>query len=102
VTGPVRTSLRDIYPEFFSFLDRGECGLGYSPKVREFYVKVRSGSPVIQLLNFCPFSGKAFPASLRDRFFDELEELGLTEGLADFENAPAEFQSEDWWMSRHL
>jgi hypothetical protein len=55
-----------------------------------------------QQLRFCPFTGKALPGSLRNRFFDEIEKLGLVDGLADIERAPAEFQSETWWIARGL
>ena len=99
---PVASVLRAAYPEVFFFIDREECALGYSPKVREFFLRVRPGSAVHQTLAFCPFSGKAFPEPLRDRFFDELEALGLIDGLADVERAPAEFQSEAWWIERGL
>ena len=99
---PVASILRAAYPEVFFFIDRGECALGYSPKVREFYLRVLPGSLVHQTLAFCPFSGKALPEPLRDRFFDELEALGLIDGLADVERAPAEFQSEAWWIERSL
>ena len=99
---PVETSLRGEYPEIFFFIDRGECGLSYSPRFREFTVAVDPESVAVQLLAFCPFSGKAFPQGLRGPFFDELEALGLEDGLSDIERAPAEFQSETWWIARSL
>jgi hypothetical protein len=98
----VETILRGEYPEIFFFIDREECGLSYSPKVREFSLLVRPDGEAGQMLHFCPFSGKPFPDSLRDRFFDELDAMGLTDGLADVERAPAEFQSEAWWIGRGL
>ena len=99
---PVETILRGKYPEIFFFIDRGDCGMSYSPKIREFSLVVRPGGKVGQLLHFCPFSGKQLPPSLRDRFFDELEAVGLRDGLADVERAPLEFQSEAWWVGRGL
>ena len=100
---PVETTLRDGYPEIFRFIDRGECGIGYSPKVREFGLQVRaSNSSVRQAIHYCPFTGKALPSGLRDEFFDALEAIGLDGGLSDVENAPPEFQSEAWWIARGL
>ena len=98
---PAISVLRDVYPEVFFFIDREECALGYSPKVREFYLRVRHTGSVVQTLAFCPFSGKGFPPSLRERFFDELEALCLYD-LADADRAPTEFQSETWWIERGL
>lgn len=99
---PPASVLRDAYPEVFFFIDRGECALGYSAQFREFSLEVRPGRPVLQRLAFCPFSGRAFPEPLRNRFFDELASLGLDDGLADMERAPTEYQSETWWIRRGL
>lgn len=98
----VQSVLRKDYEDLFFFLDREECGITYSPSFREFGLLVRPRSQVQQQLRFCPFTGKALPESLRDRFFDEIEKLGLIDGLADIERAPAEFQSEEWWIKRGL
>jgi hypothetical protein len=102
VSQAVQSVLRNDYPDLFFFLDREECGIAYSPSFREFGLRVRPQSPVQQQLRFCPFTGKALPGSLRNRFFDEIEKLGLVDGLADIERAPAEFQSETWWIARGL
>jgi hypothetical protein len=90
----IESALRSAYPDLFFFIDRGECGLGYSPRVREFHLAVRPGSEVVQQLAFCPFSGKALPESLRQAFFDQLETIGLSDGLSDVDRAPPEFQTE--------
>ena len=100
---PVQSVLRARYPEIFSFIDAGECGLRYSPKVREFHLQVRRSSvSVVQEICFCPFTGQALPPGLRDEYFRELEALGLQDGLADIPRAPPEFQSEAWWIARDL
>jgi hypothetical protein len=98
----IESTLRDEFPDLFNFIDRGECGLGYSPRFREFHLGVGPGSMAVQQLYFCPFSGKALPSSLRDAFFDALEAMGLTGGLRDVDRAPEAFQSEEWWLSRGL
>ena len=96
-------SLRASYPDLFFFIDRDECALSYNPAMREFHLDVRPPEKDVgQLLSFCPFSGKALPSSLRDAFFDALEEIGLTGGLADLHRVPQEFRSEDWWIKRNL
>ena len=100
---PIETVVRARYPELFRFIDRGECGLKYLPKVREFCLQVRWSSPSVgQRIHYCPFTGKALPAGLRDEYFDALEAIGLHNGLSDVEKAPLEFQSEAWWIARGL
>jgi len=98
----MKSSLRDQFPDIFFFIDRGECAFGYSPRFREFCLEARPGYAAAQLLRFCPFTGARLPEPLRDRFFTELEAIGLVNGLADIEQAPDEFQSEDWWIERGL
>jgi hypothetical protein len=98
----IESTLRDDFPDLFRFIERGECGLGYSARFREFHLAIEPGSSAVQGLTFCPFSGKPLPSSLRNVFFDALEAMGLINGLADVDKAPAEFQSELWWLSRGL
>ncbi len=102
MTAPVENSLRDQFPDIFFFIDRDECALRYSPRFREFSLAARPNYGATQIIRFCPFSGAPLPEPLRDRFFDELEAIGLTDGLSDIERAPNEFQSEAWWISRGL
>ncbi len=103
MTPPVETILREQFPEIFGFIDADECGLGYSPIFREFSLQVRGSSKSVrQTIYHCPFTGTALPLGLRDEYFNELEALGLEDGLADIPRAPMEFQSEAWWIARDL
>ncbi len=51
------------------------------------------------VLNHCPWSGKQFPSSLRDTYFDILEAMGLDPWE---EEIPEEFESDAWWKARGL
>ena len=94
--------LREQYPDLFFFIDRDECALGYSPSFREFHLQARPRYGAAQLMSYCPFTGAKLPESLRNRLFEELETIGLLDGLAEIERAPTEFQSEEWWIRRCL
>ena len=99
---PIQTTLRAGFSELFSFVDDEECGLGYEPVFREFFLIVRADAPVTQQIHFCPFSGKALPPSLRHKFFDILEAQGWRGNIFELDTAPDEFQSERWWLDRNF
>ncbi|WP_156356111.1 DUF6980 family protein [Sphingomonas sp. Leaf22] len=46
-----------------------------------------------QTLFFCPWCGERLPPSLRDRWFDELEALGIDPDIGPI---PEDFQSSAW------
>ncbi|HEX4068764.1 MAG TPA: hypothetical protein VHX42_01575, partial [Candidatus Babeliales bacterium] len=56
------------------------------------------------LMLFCPNCGARLPSSLRDEWFDILEnEYGLEEPLhEDKEKVPKEFLTHEWWKERSL
>lgn len=87
------------FPEFFVFLGEGKLPIDYDGRMREFSILIPTSS-ARQILNYCPWSGKKFPASLRDEFCDLIEAMGLE----PFETSthPSEFNSEEWWLVRRL
>ena len=97
--------LEEEFREFFEFLREDKVSVGYSPIFREFTILLKYTSAV-QALIFCPWTGKKFPPSLRDEYFDTLEnEFGFDDpGLDDVieGNVPAEMLSETWWIKRKL
>jgi hypothetical protein len=76
----------------------GRVPVIYSPRFREFGVLV-DGGPSKQLIEFCPFCGAELPSSLRVRFFDELDRMGLE--LED-PDVPLDFRSDAWWRMRGI
>src|SRR5580765_8713321 len=77
-------------------LASGELPLEYSPQFREYGLKYQDGGSSVQILSFCPWCGRKLPASLRDRWFDRLDELGLEPNDA---NIPANMLTEKWWRN---
>lgn len=90
--------LREKYPDFFKCLDSGDLEISYRPKFREFVIHCRDGYAGV-ILQYCPWSGQAFPLPLRDEWFDLLEEIGID---PEVDKVPEEFQSERWWKDRGL
>lgn len=64
----------------------------------EYYFRLKSPSAV--LAAFCPFCGEKLPESKRDRWFEELEKLGIEPDLFDWKKdkrIPEKFKSSAWW-----
>jgi hypothetical protein len=66
----------------------------YHEPFDEYGIPVRDGGQSVLLLEHCPWCGTRLPPSLRDRWFDELEALGVDE--QEIENIPARFLSAEW------
>lgn len=64
------------------------------PKVREFGLRVLDGGSSCITLLFCPYCGSKFPESLSDRWFEEIERLGLEPGDAAI---PDKYRTAEWW-----
>jgi hypothetical protein len=63
-------------------------------KFREYGISYLDGGSSCQLICFCPWCGHKLPDSLRDEWFDMLDEKGLE---PDSENIPKEFLTEAWY-----
>jgi len=77
--------------------------LDYNSKLREYGIKIPQSS-VVTLINYCMFCGIRLPLSLRDEWFDILEnEYGLISPLGKESNKIfVEFLSDEWWKKRGL
>ena len=76
----------------------------YNFVFREYFISIKYSNNIIRL-SYCPWCGEKLPESLRDKFFDVLEEeygLELSIGELDDERIPKEFQSDEWWKKRGL
>jgi hypothetical protein len=79
--------------------DRYDCPdflIQYSPKLREYGLIVHDGGCSSILIAFCPWCGAKLPESLRDRWFDELERLGID---PVHDEVPETHRSSTWWES---
>ena len=74
-------------------VDEPRLPLRYLAKYREYCIDY-DGGPVIQVIEYCPFCGAQLPASLRDEWFDRLDELGLE---SDSPDVPDDMRDDRWW-----
>ncbi|MCC3864975.1 hypothetical protein K0040_11895 [Terrisporobacter petrolearius] len=67
----------------------------YNQKFDEFGIIIHDGGMSYIHINFCPWCGKKLPESKRDRWFDELEQLGYD---SPFDmDIPVEYKSNKWY-----
>ena len=83
-------------------MNDSEVPISYIPKVRQFGIDVLDGGTSFIEIKYCPWCGSKLPNSLRDIWFDSLEELIPDfDGFAD-SRIPNEFHSDEWWKKRGL
>jgi hypothetical protein len=68
----------------------------YSLKFNEYGIIVHDGGASSVQIHFCPWCGTQLPASKRERWFEELEKLGIDPWSDD---VPERFQSDAWYTS---
>jgi len=84
------------------FLKEGKVLIDYSPRFREYSIKLKSGR-AIQNIYYCPWCGDELPKSLGDEWFDELEALGFDDPFEQSDsdpNFPKEYLTDEWWKKR--
>lgn len=78
-------------------VENEEVPVRYTPRFREFDVRVLDGGTSGIELTYCPWCGTTLPASVRDQWFDHLELLGIDPHSGAI---PEEFTDERWWRRR--
>ncbi|WP_438861326.1 DUF6980 family protein [Modestobacter roseus] len=68
--------------------------VGYDDTYREYGIGIQDGGSSTLVITFCPFCGSGLPSSLRDKWFDRLEELGVEPGEG---NIPVHYLTGAWW-----
>lgn len=87
-----------------TFLEDPRIPLKYYPIVREYGLILKNSS-AIQLIFYCPWCGEKLPESLRNKFFEILNNEYEIEPELDIKNdpnIPEEFKSDEWWKKRGL
>jgi len=82
--------------------DRHDCPdalIEYIAKFDEYGIIVHDGGTSISAIRYCPWCGSPLPDSKRDRWFDELERLGVDPSSDDI---PEQFQSDAWWSASKI
>jgi hypothetical protein len=78
--------------------DRFECPdalIDYSPKFDEYGLIIHDGGSGSVVIEYCPWCGTKLPGSKRDRWFDELERMGIDDPTD--EQIPERYKSEAWY-----
>ena len=75
-------------------VDSTEIAFKYSPKFREYGILYNNGGSY-QVVHFCPWCGTSLPSSLREEWFEKLDQLGIE---PDGET-PIAMQTNEWWAS---
>jgi len=76
------------------YIGLDDVGILYVAKFREYGLPVLDGGPSFIVIDFCPWCGRRLPASLRDKWFEEIERLGLE---PDSPSLPARYATDEWW-----
>jgi hypothetical protein len=87
------THLPHACPQIVAAIADSRVPLTYLPRVREYGLDLEGGV-AIQEIYFCPFCGTKLPGSLRDAWFERLDELALE---PEAPQLPIELQSDAWW-----
>jgi hypothetical protein len=77
-------------------LNDPDLPLDFIPKFREFGLRVLDGGISFIGIDFCPWCGQKLPTSLRDRWFDQLEQLGID---PESEELPPDFKNDGWYTN---
>lgn len=80
------------------FSQDDETAIFYSPKFREFGISVLDGGSSSITIAYCPWCGTRLPESLRDEWFNRLEQRGLE---PEDDRVPEEMRSDAWWNPDH-
>jgi len=69
----------------------------FTPKFREFGIRILDGGSSHLGITFCPWCGLKLPNSLRDKWFDSLDRLGV-DPCGD--EIPVEFTDGRWYETK--
>jgi hypothetical protein len=83
--------------EMAAALNDPDLPVVYSAKFREYGVRILDGGSAVQMIRYCPWCGTRLPISLRDQWFDRLEEMGVDP--LDESAIPDSFNDERWYSS---
>ncbi|MDD3022185.1 MAG: hypothetical protein PHX61_14600 [Alphaproteobacteria bacterium] len=72
-----------------------ERTIEYIPKFREYGIPVLDGGSSFIIITFCPWCGHKLPSSLREKWFELMDEMGID--YDDIEKMPKRMQSDEWW-----
>ncbi len=66
----------------------------FSRRFNEFGLKIMDGGSSYYTISFCPFCSTKLPESLRDRWFEEMDKLGIDSWN---EEIPEKYKTDEWY-----
>ncbi len=75
----------------------GNKTIFYSKRFDEYMLPCSESSGIC--IEYCPWCGRKLPESKRERWFEELDQLGIDFSLLDTEQVPEAYLSDQWWRS---
>ena len=83
-------------------IQREGVSIEYDPCFREYGIKISDGGSSVVNITHCPWCGSELQKTLRDKWFELLEEIIPDfDGFAD-PRIPDEFKTDEWWKKRGL
>jgi hypothetical protein len=76
--------------------DCPDCLISFRPVFNEYGLFIHDGGSSAVSISFCPWCGTALGGSLRDRWFEELEHLGIDPSE---DEVPDHFRDDRWWRT---
>lgn len=76
-----------------------EKSIIFIPEFREYGIPILDGGSSFLQISFCPWCGKELPQSLRDEFFDIIEEMGINYPCP-LDELPENMRSAKWWQEK--
>ena len=86
---------RNISSEQDGFLE--DKTIFYSKRFDEYMIPVSEDGLSGICIAYCPWCGKKLPESKRERWFEELEAMGIEFSLFDTEQVPPDYLDNTWW-----
>ena len=68
----------------------------YTSKYDEYGIIVHDGGSTKQAISYCPWCGTKLPESKRDRWFNELEAMGIDPGD---DKVPIHYRTDAWYRT---
>ena len=69
----------------------------YSKRFDEYMIPLSEDGVSGICIAYCPWCGKKLPESKRERWFEELEAMGIEFSLLDTEQVPPDYLDDSWW-----
>lgn len=77
--------------------DNADTPIVFSRKFDEYGLKVLDGGSSSILITHCPWCGQKLPESKKERWFDEMEKLGIGPWTED---VPDKYNTNEWFRER--